>query len=298
MKTYGDYLSKIFPDFKVQKISINAGFTCPNRDGTIGKGGCIYCRNDSFSPGYCNSNDSVTKQLKKGKEFFSRKYPEMKFLAYFQSYTGTYGFNIENLSRLYTEALQDPHVVGLVIATRPDCINDETIGLLSEINSQYHVFMEIGAETSFDSTLRLINRNHKWEDVESSIIKLSDNGLRCGIHLIAGLPGESDEMIIETVRKSCRLPIQTLKLHQLQILYGTPLYQLWKDEKIKIREYSVDEYLKLCARIVELVPEDIIIERFLSQSPPELVASPKWGLKNYQFVCKLATLLKNHHSKI
>lgn len=291
MKTYGDYLATIFPDFKVQKISIDAGFTCPNRDGTIGKGGCSYCRNDSFSPAYCNSSESISAQLEKGKEFFSMKYPEMKYLAYFQRYTGTYGVPTTTLSKIYKSALEVEDVVGLVIATRPDCLPQETTELLAEINKDYPVLMEIGAETSFDETLKLINRNHRWADVEDSVKKLSLKGLRCGLHLIAGLPDESDEMVLETVRKSCKLPIETLKLHQLQVLYGTPLYEQWKAGGIKIREYSVDDYLELCARIVRIVPESIVIERFLSQSPPEMVAFPKWGLKNYQFTSKLETLI-------
>ena len=192
MKSYGEYLSGIFPGYKVQKISVDAGFSCPNRDGTISLGGCIYCRNDSFTPHYCSHEDSVSVQLQKGKEFFSRKYPDMKYLAYFQSYTGTHGKTTDKLKDLYFQALETEGIVGLVIATRPDSISDSIIDLLAELNNVKPVFMEIGAETSHDSTLSLINRNHSWKDVVNSVNHLASKGLHCGLHLIAGLPSETE----------------------------------------------------------------------------------------------------------
>lgn len=283
MKDYAEYLRNIFPDIKVQKISINAGFSCPNRDGTIGTGGCIYCRNDSFSPSYCMSSDSVVLQIEKGKRFFSKKYPEMKYLAYFQSYTNTYGRDTDSLRRLYEDALGCDDVVGIVIGTRPDTITDEVFSMLADISRRAPVFLEIGAETSSDNTLRLINRRHTWKDVENAVCKAHSSGLHCGLHLIAGLPGESEDDILENVRKACELPIETLKLHQLQILFGTPLYNLWKQGDIEVRPFELDEYIKLCRKIMSVVPENIVIERFLAQSPPEMVAAPKWGIKNYQF---------------
>ena len=291
MKTYGDYLSSIFGNQKVQKISVDAGFTCPNRDGTIGVDGCIYCRNDSFSPNYCDSRLGVMEQLEKGKKFFGRKYPEMKYLAYFQSYTGTYNKSIQDLEKIYKSALEVDGVIGLVIATRPDCISDEILELLKEISKTTEVFIELGAESSHDSTLKLINRNHTWKDVENAVIKIADKALHCGLHLIAGLPGENRDMILKTVSRSIVLPIETIKLHQLQILKGTPLLQKLNKGEISVPDYSLEEYLELCAEIVKIVPENIIIERFLSQSPPEMVVSPSWGLKNYEFMAKLAKLL-------
>lgn len=291
MKTYGDYLSGIFPGVKVQKISIDAGFTCPNRDGTISKGGCIYCRNDSFSPSYCNSAENIKSQLEKGKKFFSRKYPDMKYLAYFQSYTGTYNKSPFELSTLYKEAISIPDVIGLVIATRPDCLSDAILSILKDINKNTPVFIELGVESSFDSTLKLINRNHSWEDVKEAVKKIADYGLHCGIHLIAGLPGENKEMILTTIKRVIKLPIETIKLHQLQILEGTVLHEKIKKGEIKVHNYSLEEYLLLCRDIVHLVPDNIIIERFLSQSPPEMVVSPKWGLKNFEFMAKLERLI-------
>lgn len=291
MKTYADYLKSFFPGFKVQKLSLNAGFTCPNRDGSLGYGGCIYCRNDSFTPSYCNPEDSIRNQLEKGKIFFSRKYPGMKYLAYFQSYTNTYNSNLSKLEKLYLEALSVEDIVGLVIGTRPDTISSELFSLLGEINKDKHVFLEIGAETSNDNTLKLINRNHTWNDVVNATETAYKNGLHPGLHLIAGLPGENSNQILENVRKACQLPIETLKIHQLQILYGTPLFHQLMEKKISVRPFNVDDYLDLCVKIVRVVPENIVIERFLAQSPPEMVYSPKWGLKNYEFMHKLSQLI-------
>ena len=291
MKTYADYLSEIFPGIKVQKISIDAGFTCPNRDGTISTGGCIYCRNDSFTPGYCNSVKSVTEQLAEGKRFFSKKYPEMKYLAYFQSYTGTYNRPPEELALIYEEALGVKDVVGLIVATRPDCLNDKTLDLLADLNKRQPVFIELGAETSHDDTLKLINRNHTWDDVRNSCERIASHKLHCGIHLIAGLPGENEEMILKTIDETVKLPIKTIKLHQLQVLKDTTLLNKIETGELKIPEYTLNQYLELCVKIIKRVPDNIIIERFLSQSPPEMVVYPKWGLKNYEFMSKLAKLL-------
>lgn len=291
MKTYSDYLSRFFPGIKIQKISIDAGFSCPNRNGTISTGGCIYCRNDSFTPGYCNSKLSVKEQLEKGKNFFSRKYPEMKYLAYFQSYTGTFKKTPEELHRLYSEALDQPDIVGLVIATRPDCLPDQTLDIISELNQKVPVFIEIGAESSHNQTLYLINRNHTWEEVTNAVNRVSKRNIHCGIHLIAGLPGENEEMILDTIDKAVTLPIETIKLHQLQVLKDTLLLQKIMDGEISVPYFSLEQYLQLCVRIIKRVPDNIIIERFLSQSPPDMVVTPSWGLKNYEFMNKLQQLI-------
>ena len=283
MTSYSEYLNNIFPGVKVQKISVNAGFSCPNRDGSIGTGGCSYCRNDSFSPAYCMTRESVASQITKGKAFFSRKYPDMKYLAYFQSYTNTHGRDTALLEKLYREALDCEGIVGLVIGTRPDTLPGCVIDLLTELNREKPVFLEIGAESSFNETLKTINRHHSWEDVEDAVKRAAGSGIRCGLHLIAGLPGENRSHILQNVRKACSLPIETLKLHQLQILKDTPLYHQWKNGTIDVTPFSLDDYLRLCAEITEIVPDSIVIERFLAQSPPDMVAAPKWGLKNYQF---------------
>ncbi|MDE7495571.1 MAG: TIGR01212 family radical SAM protein [Muribaculaceae bacterium] len=292
-KSYSDYLVGVFPGIKVQKISVNAGRSCPNRDGTIGRGGCIYCDNRSFTPAYCMQPDSVKEQIEAGKEFFSRKYPEMKYLAYFQSYTNTYGADITNLERLYREAMDCEGIVGIVIGTRPDTLPDSVIELLARLNREKPIFLEIGAESTCDDTLRLINRGHTWNCTEDAVRRAAAAGLRCGLHLIAGLPGEDDEQVIRNVEKACALPIDTLKLHQLQIIKGTPLHRAWEEGAIDVKPYSLERYLNLCVRISRMVPENIVLERFLAQAPPGMVVAPKWGLKNYQFMNLLHNALKD-----
>ena len=185
-KDFSEYMQQMFPGMKVQKLSIDAGFTCPNRDGSIGRGGCIYCNNSSFTPAYCSPRDSVETQIENGKAFFRRKYPDMKYLAYFQSYTNTFGRSADALLDMYGKASESEGVVGVIIGTRPDCLPDHLMDGLAELNHRKPVIVEIGAETSLDGTLRLINRNHTWSQVEDAVRRLRSNGILTGLHLIAG----------------------------------------------------------------------------------------------------------------
>lgn len=285
-KDYSEYISEFFPGVKMQKISVNAGFSCPNRDGSIGTGGCSYCSNASFTPSYCLSSDSVADQLLKGKDFFSRKYPQMKYLAYFQSFTNTYG-NPARLRRLWEEALGVEDVFGLIVGTRPDSLGDEALGQLAEIARRLPVFLELGAESSFDETLRRVNRGHTWQSTVDTVRRASDAGLHVGIHLIAGLPGEDEEMALTTVERACALPIESIKLHHLQIIKGTPLFSEWERGEVTTLFPDAEDYLDFCLRVVDIVPRHIAIERFLASSPPAMVASPRWGLKNHEFVDRL-----------
>lgn len=293
-KDFGDYMAEKFPGIKVQKISVNAGFSCPNRDGTIGRGGCIYCDNSSFTPGYCFSNESISSQLNAGKAFFARKYPKMKYLAYFQSFSNTFGRPVEELEQMYREAMNVEDVVGVIIGTRPDTLPQETVGMLGRLNKEMPVIVEIGAETSHDATLELINRGHSWRDVEDAVKRLHEAGISSGLHLIAGLPGETSEMTLETVRKAVVLPIDSIKLHHLQILRNTRLAQLWESGKLSVEQFTVEKYIDLCIKIINLVPRNITIERFLASSPPDKVLSPHWGLKNYEFTNLLKNKLKDN----
>ena len=293
-KDFGDYMAEKFPGIKVQKISVNAGFSCPNRDGTIGRGGCIYCDNSSFTPGYCFSNESISSQLNAGKAFFARKYPKMKYLAYFQSFSNTFGRPVEELEQMYREAMNVEDVVGVIIGTRPDTLPQETVWMLGRLNKEMPVIVEIGAETSHDATLELINRGHSWRDVEDAVKRLHEAGISSGLHLIAGLPGETSEMTLETVRKAVALPIDSIKLHHLQILRNTRLAQLWESGKLSVEQFTVEKYIDLCIKIINLVPRKIAIERFLASSPPDKVLSPHWGLKNYEFTNLLKNKLKDN----
>jgi Predicted Fe-S oxidoreductase len=229
---YAEFLRKYF-DCKVQKIAVNAGFKCPNRDGTLGTGGCTYCNNRSFNPDYCSSFDSVTEQLEEGKRFFARKYPQMKYLAYFQAYTNTYG-DISHLVKLYEEALAVPDVVGLIVATRPDCVSDELLDYFGELSKRTWVMIEYGVETSHNSTLKLINRGHSWETAERTIRATAAQGVLCGAHLILGLPGETEDDVLATADAVSALPLSTVKLHQLQIIRGTKLANQVADGEVKV----------------------------------------------------------------
>ncbi len=291
---FGNFLQSHF-SFKVQKISINAGFTCPNRDGTKGWGGCTYCNNQTFSPQYCATEKSVKEQLEEGICFFSRKYPEMKYLAYFQSYTNTYD-SIENLLSKYKEALDYPDVVGIIIGTRPDCMPDELLGALQEISRKYFVLIEYGVESTNNETLAYINRGHTFEDVIETITRTSAKNIMCGVHLILGLPGEDREMILSHADKISKLPLTTIKLHQLQLIRGTKMEQQIKVSPENFHLYAIDEYIDLCIDFMERLNPGFVIERFVSQSPKELLIAPDWGLKNFEFTAKINKRIKERDS--
>lgn len=290
-KDYSEYLRERF-DGKVQKLTVDAGFSCPNRDGTIGRGGCSYCNNSSFSPAL-GSNGSVAAQLEAGKRFFARKYPEMRYLAYFQSYTNTHA-PIDRLIALYEEALSVDGIEGLIIGTRPDCVNENLLSALSEINRSRRVIMEYGAESTHDSTLRAVNRCHTWADTCRAVELTRQAGLDAGLHFILGLPGESTDMMLATVDEINRLHPDTVKFHQLQIIRGTRLARQWQQGEVSVKTFTVDEYLDLCVEIVKRLDPSIAIERFTSSSPAELLLAPRWGLKNYEFT----NLLRNRLKKI
>ena len=279
------YLSAHFP-YKVQKISLNAGFTCPNRDGTVGHGGCTYCNNQTFNPAYCKTEKTVTEQLVEGKQFFARKYPEMKFLAYFQAYTNTYA-ELEELKRKYEEALQVKDVVGIVIGTRPDCMPDTLLDYLEELNQRTFLIVEYGVESTDNDTLKRINRGHTFEVAEEAIRKTAARGIRVGAHIILGLPGETNDQLIKQAGVLSALPLTTLKLHQLQLIKGTRMAHEFEMQPEDFHLYSADEYIDLVIDYVEHLRPDIVLERFVSQSPKELLIAPDWGLKNHEFTDKV-----------
>ena len=285
LRTFGDFLAEKFP-FKVQKISVNAGFTCPNRDGTVGWGGCTYCSNRTFSPKYCATEKSITEQLEEGIRFFSRKYPQMKYLAYFQSYTNTYD-SFDNLLKKYNEAINFPGVAGLIIGTRPDCISEELLTVLAEMSKHTFILIEYGVESTDNKTLKYINRGHTYNDAVDAINRTADKGLMCGAHLILGLPGENKEMILSHARKISTLPLTTVKLHQLQLIRHTKMAKQFEESPEKFRLYAVDEYIDLCIDFIELLNPEFVLERFVSQSPKELLIAPDWGLKNFEFTAKI-----------
>jgi radical SAM protein (TIGR01212 family) len=282
---FGDFLRTIFP-FKVQKISIHAGFTCPNRDGSKGFGGCTYCNNQTFSPAYTAHPLSVTQQLADGIRFFSHKYPDMRYLAYFQSYTNTYD-SVENVVHKYREALQYPGVVGLITGTRPDCMPDALLDILSEWAKTHFLLIEYGIESTHNATLQQINRGHTYEEAMDAIQRTHRRGIHCGAHLILGLPGESREQILSHADKLSLLPLTTVKLHQLQLIKHTPMARQYLAHPEEFHLYGLDEYIDLCIDFLRRLNPAFYIDRFVSQSPPEWLLLPGWGIKNYAFVQRL-----------
>ncbi len=287
---YGTWLRNRFP-FRVQKISVDAGFTCPNRDGRISTGGCIYCNNRTFNPSYCNSNLSTSRQLEEGKIFFARKYPNMKYLAYFQAYTNTYA-SLSNLKAIYEEALAVKDIVGIVIGTRPDCVSNELLNYLEELNQHTFVLVEYGIESTNDNTLRLINRGHTFEQSRKAIMMTKAHNLLTGGHIILGLPGEDAAESIRQAPIISSLPLDILKIHQMQIIRGTELAKHYKASPFHL--YTVEEYIHLIAKYIQLLRKNLVLERFVSQSPSELLIAPQWGLKNYEFTNLLNNYLKSN----
>lgn len=278
-KDYSHWIREQFP-FRVQKISVDAAFSCPNRDGRLSLGGCTFCDNKTFNPSYCDRGKSITQQLEEGKAFFAKKYPEMKYLAYFQAYSNTYA-PLEELKRKYEEALAVDDVVGLVIGTRPDCVSDEALDYLQQLNQRTFLIVEYGIESANDNTLRRINRGHTFDCSRQAIIKAHQRGIiTCG-HIILGLPGEDEEEMLHQASTISQLPLDILKLHQLQITKGTPLAKEYEAHPFHV--FSAEEYVNLVIRYVSQLRNDLVLERFVSQSPPNMVIAPKWGLKNHEF---------------
>lgn len=283
---FGAFLRERFPDHKVQKISVNAGFTCPNRDGTKGWGGCTYCNNQTFSPDYCRTEKSVTQQLDEGVRFFARKYPAMHYLAYFQAYTNTYDA-VGRLIEKYEEALAYPGVVGLIVGTRPDCMPPELLDYFETLSRRCFVIVEYGVESTLDKTLLRINRGHTYAEAEETIRETARRGIPTGAHLILGLPGESRDEILGHATRISQLPLTTLKLHQLQLIRFTRMADEFAKDPSDFHLYTVDEYIELVVDFVERLNPRFVVERFVSQSPRELLIAPDWGLKNFEFTAKV-----------
>ena len=285
-KRYLDFSSFIKLNFgeRVQKISLDIGFSCPNRDGSKGVGGCTYCNNNTFNPDYCEPQKSVKTQLEQGIEFFSRKGKNNKFLAYFQAYTNTYS-DFESLKQLYLEALSVPKVIGLVIGTRPDCISEEIIDFLDELSKTYFISLEFGVESTNEKTLLQVNRCHTFEETKATFNLCKNKGFHLGAHIILGLPGESEADLMNHALEISKLPINTLKLHHLQIVKNSVMAVQYKRNPENFNLFTSENYINFISDFITHVRPDIIIERFISEAPKELLIAPKWGgLKNFEIV--------------
>lgn len=272
---------------RVQKISIDAGFTCPNRDGSKSRGGCTYCNNEAFKPFYCSPKKTVTQQLTEGIAFFSKKYKTQKYLAYFQAYTNTYA-PLPLLKSLYEEALKVDGVIGLVIATRPDCVDAEIMDYIAELSKKYFILLEFGIESVYERTLELINRKHTFAESKYAIELANERNILTGLHFIMGLPGETKEMMLNSAKVISSLPFKLLKLHQLQIVKGTLMAKDYERNSEKYQFFGLDEYIDFAVDFLEYLNPEIIVERFTSEAPSNLLIAPKWGrVKNYEIVHKI-----------
>ena len=284
IKRYNDFSSFIRRKFngRVQKVSIDAGFTCPNKDGTKGVGGCTYCNNNTFNPDYCKPIKPIKQQIEEGIEFFSRKYKTQKYLAYFQAFTNTYA-PLFDLRKMYEEALSHPDVIGLVIATRPDCIKDEVLDYLEGLAASGNfIKLEFGLESTKNETLEAINRCQTHEEAIDAFNRADGRGLHLGGHLILGLPGETKEDMLNHAKMVSQLPINTLKIHHLQIVKHTMMAVQFKKTPEMFTFMELDEYIDLVVDFVELLKPEIIIERFFSESPSRMLIYPQYGLKNFE----------------
>lgn len=284
-RRYNDFGSFIRNRFsgKVQKISINAGFTCPNRDGSKGIGGCTFCNNDSFKPVYCESVMTIREQVETGISLFRKRHPEAKYLAYFQSYTNTYGA-LDSLIALYEEALVCKGVVGLIVGTRPDCLSDDLLDYFADLQKRRYVTVELGVESTINATLKLVNRGHGFEETKDALSRLSQRNILSGAHLILGLPGENRQQMLNHAVELSKLPLNYLKIHQLQYIVNTPLGRAFQENPSGFSVFSINEYIELVVDFMERLSPKIVMERFASESPGNLLLAPKWGIKNFEFV--------------
>ncbi|MBC2593732.1 TIGR01212 family radical SAM protein [Ruficoccus amylovorans] len=296
-RRYNDASSAFRQHFagRVQKVSVDGGFTCPNRDGKLARTGCAYCNNATFNPDYCREEGSIAAQLREGMVVFSRNRKSLPsvFLAYFQAYSNTYA-PLEVLKARYEEALSVPGINGLVLGTRPDCVTPEILDYLAELSQRCYVMVEYGVESVKDETLRRINRGHSFAEARLAIGETAQRGIACGAHLMLGLPGEDRADWLEQARVISELPIDHLKLHQLQIVHGTQMANEYREHPERFPLFTPEEYLELVVDYLERLSPQIVVERFTSESPPALLIAPQWGeLRNYQFTHRVEKRLRD-----
>jgi radical SAM protein (TIGR01212 family) len=274
--SYSEYFKRQFGT-RVQKVTIDAGFTCPNRDGSKGVGGCSYCNNDAFNPSYCQPQKSITQQINEGIEFHQVRYRRAKnYLAYFQAYSNTYG-SLDYLKSLYNEALSFDGVVGLVIGTRPDCIDNEKLEYFARLAEKHYVIIEYGIESCNNRTLEQINRGHTFEESAEAIRKTASYGIHTGAHLIFGLPGETEEEMLAEATVISDLQLDTIKFHQLQIIKNTKMEVDYASDPSQFELFTLDKYIDFIVRFTERLNPGFVIERFTGEAPPRFQAGAIWG---------------------
>lgn len=282
---------------RLQKIVLDSGFTCPNRDGKVGRGGCTYCDNAAFHPSYSTPGKSILQQLDEGMEFHKVRYRTTEhYLAYFQSFSNTYA-PLERLRTLYEEALSHPSVVGIVVGTRPDCVDEQKLDYLAGLARDHVVIIEYGIESCYDSTLLRINRGHDFETAVRAVRMTAERGLDVGAHFILGLPGETRQMMLDSCELINELPLRSVKFHQLQIVKGTVMEKEFSQRPEDFERFSLDEYLDFFVDMLERLRPDLFIERFVGEVPPRFVNETPWGLiRNVELLRLLEKRLEERDS--
>lgn len=286
-KSFGSYVRKRF-GMPVHKVNIDAGFTCPNRDGTLGYSGCIYCNNDSFRPSSCKPTLSVKEQIQNGIGYLKMRYRAEKFIAYFQPYSNTYAPR-EELERLYRDALSEPSVIGLAIGTRPDCIDEEKIALLESLASKYFILVEYGLQSIYDRSLQFINRGHDYRAFLNALEMTKNRGIEIGAHVIVGFPTETRDEMLSMADEVSALPINFLKIHQLQIIKDTPLEVLYREDPFHVFGYG--EYLNFVADFIERLSPHIVLQRLFATAPDDILIAPKWDKNKHEILRDIEALL-------
>jgi len=286
------YLRNLF-GCRVQKISIDAGLSCPNRDGTLSTGGCIYCNALGSGTGAYAKGLSITDQLVQGKEALSRRYKAKKFIAYFQSFSNTYA-PVDKLKSLYDEALAVNGVVGLSIGTRPDCINEAILELLQSYAKDYLIWIEYGLQSAHDSTLALINRGHNFQAFQKAVDATKNRGIKICAHVILGLPDEDRNNMLETAKVIANIGIDGVKIHLLYVIKGTPLEKLYREGKYRCLEQQ--EYAELVCDFLEYLPSDMVIQRLTGDPHPDELVAPEWSLKKTETLKMIKDILEKRDS--
>ncbi len=290
---YANYFKNRFGE-RVQKLSIDAGFTCPNRDGSLGMGGCTYCNNDAFNPSYCQPGKPIDQQIREGMDFHKNRYRRAgKYLAYFQAYSNTYA-GLDELKRIYYQALQFPEVIGLVIGTRPDCITEDHLKYFKELSEKYYIIIEYGIESCYDKTLQRINRGHTFQQAVDAIRLTAGYGLKTGAHMMFGLPGETKEEMLAEAEILSELPLNNIKFHQLQIIKGTQMEKEYQQNPETFTFFELEEYVEFIIRFLERLNPNFVVERFAGEVPPRFLAVPGWGLiRSDQILTKIEKRLED-----
>lgn len=285
---FGEYLKNLFP-YKVHKIPLHAGFTCPNRDGRVGVGGCTYCINESFSPNVKGKSLSIPEQIEKGKAFHKARYGAEKFIAYFQSFTNTYA-DIETLKSCYEEALRDKDVVGISIGTRPDCITDDILSLINSYTKKYHVWIEYGLQSIHNKTLERINRGHDYQAFLDAINRTKKTCINICVHVILGLSGETEADMMETARAIGALGIQGIKLHHLYVAKNTVLAEEYFQGKVQTLDMNA--YIQLAADFLERIPSDVTVQRLVGDTHGNFLISPVWKASKAEITSRITQELE------